>query len=146
MCTFFFTSRCAALRLFKWLHWGASLPFDFYLGTWTRSQTLAILKPHAPCHILGPFTSQGLGITWGGLWLAASAPWFPLIGHFRVHLGGSGGGHDGRWSYHGLRLRFRAIEQKWWRKKTMHTCLISNMEEQVRITELMLHFSYIYNL
>lgn len=110
--TFFLSSGCSTLWLFKWFHWGASLPFDFNLGTCPRGQTLTILQPHSPWYILSPFGTQGLGVTWWELWLAASAPWFTLIGYFRVHLGGSGGGHDRRWAYHGLRLRFRADKEK----------------------------------
>lgn len=116
--TFFLTSGSTTLWLFKWLHRGASLPFNFHFGAWTRGQALAVLQAHAPCNVLSPFGTQGLGVTGWGLWLAASAPWFALIGHFRVHLGGSGGGHDRRWAYHGLRLRFRADREKKKRKRS----------------------------
>lgn len=42
--------------------------------------------------------------------MAASVSWFTLIGHFRVHLDGSGWGHDRRGSHHDL-LRFWAAKQ-----------------------------------
>lgn len=110
--TFILSGGRSTLGLIKWFHWGASLPFDFNLGTWPRSQTLTILQPHSSWYILSPFGTQGLRVTRWELWLAASAPWFALIGYFRVHLGGSGGGHDRRWAYHGLRLRFRADRKR----------------------------------
>lgn len=147
--TFFLTSGCAALWLFKWLHWGASLSFDFNLGTWTRGQALTVLQPHAPCNILSPFGNQGLGVAGWGLWLTASAPWFTLIGHFRVHLGGSGGGHDRRWAYHGLRLRFRADRQRKEKKitgiiKTFTLCIKRRTKDYLYFSK-MVHKRYITN-